>query len=100
MCMGYYPVIPTDSETIRHLRKVHVRNSTVQTVQRDIKRVYGKYAPFQFLAYWSELWHFYEKTFGKPSEMLYSDYKLIMPVIWEAQVVQKRGRKNADQSQA
>ncbi|XP_023882098.1 uncharacterized protein LOC111994442 isoform X4 [Quercus suber] len=77
MCMGYYHVIPTDSETIRHLRKVHARNSTVQTVQRDIERVYGKYAPFQFLAYWSELWHFYEKMFGKLSEMPCSDYKLI-----------------------
>ncbi|KAM4134002.1 hypothetical protein ACJW30_01G375200 [Castanea mollissima] len=77
MCMGYYHVIPTDSETIRHLRKVHARYSTVQTVQRDIECVYGKYAPFQFLAYWSELWHFYEKTFGKLSEMPCSDYKLI-----------------------
>ncbi|KAK7840779.1 hypothetical protein CFP56_016252 [Quercus suber] len=67
MCMGYYHVIPTDSETIRHLRKVHARNSTVQTVQRDIERVYGK----------SELWHFYEKMFGKLSEMPCSDYKLI-----------------------
>ncbi|KAK4605534.1 hypothetical protein RGQ29_013547 [Quercus rubra] len=67
MCMGYYHVIPTDSETIRHLRKVHARYSTVQTVQRDIERVYGK----------SELWHFYEKTFGKLSEMSCSDYKLI-----------------------
>nr|POE57757.1 hypothetical protein CFP56_14012 [Quercus suber] len=55
MCMGYYYVIPTDSETIRHLRKFHARYSTVQTVQRDIERVYGKYAPFQFLAYWHYL---------------------------------------------
>nr|POE45960.1 hypothetical protein CFP56_60115 [Quercus suber] len=77
MCMGYYHVIPTDSETIWHLRKVHVRNSTIQMVQRDIEHVYGKYVPFQFLAYWSELWHFYEKTFGMLSEMPCSGYKLI-----------------------
>nr|POF00748.1 hypothetical protein CFP56_73062 [Quercus suber] len=51
MCMGYYHVIPTDFETIWHLRKVHVRYSTVQMVQRDIECVYEKYAPFQFLAY-------------------------------------------------
>ncbi|KAL4607883.1 hypothetical protein ACB092_09G207700 [Castanea dentata] len=43
MCMGYYHVIPTDSETIRHLKKVHARNSTVQTIQRDIDRVYEKH---------------------------------------------------------
>nr|POE45300.1 hypothetical protein CFP56_49217 [Quercus suber] len=54
MCMGYYHVIPTDSETIQHLRKVHARYSTVQMVQRDIECVYGKYAPFQFLAYWGQ----------------------------------------------
>ncbi|XP_030955571.1 uncharacterized protein LOC115977693 isoform X2 [Quercus lobata] len=93
MCMGYYHVIPTDSETIRHLRKVHARNSTVQTVQRDIERVYGKYAPFQFLAYWSELWHFYEKTFGKLSEMPCSDYKLITASNMESTSSTKKRKK-------
>ncbi|XP_062176319.1 uncharacterized protein LOC133881409 isoform X2 [Alnus glutinosa] len=77
MCMGFYHVIPTDSETIRHLRQVHARKSNSQTVQRDVEYIYGKYAPFQFLAYWSELWHFYEKRFGKLSEMPCSDYHLI-----------------------
>jgi hypothetical protein len=59
------------------LMQEHARNSTVQTVERDVEHIYGKYAPFQFLAYWSELWHFYEKSFGKLSEMPCSDYKLI-----------------------
>uniref|UniRef100_A0A5B7C109 HhH-GPD domain-containing protein n=1 Tax=Davidia involucrata TaxID=16924 RepID=A0A5B7C109_DAVIN len=52
VCMGFYHVIPTDSETIRHLNQVHSRNSTIQTVQRHVEAIYGKYAPFQFLAYW------------------------------------------------
>lgn len=77
MCMGFYHVIPTDTETIRHLNQVYSRKSTIKTIQKDVEEIYGKYAPFQFLAYWSELWHFYERRFGKPSEMLCSDYKLI-----------------------
>ncbi|MED6219842.1 hypothetical protein PIB30_039501 [Stylosanthes scabra] len=77
MCMGYYHVIPTDSETIRHLKQVHSRNSTLKTIQTDVEKIYGKYEPYQFLAYWSEIWDFYEKRFGKMNEMLPSDYKLI-----------------------
>ncbi|KAJ6348309.1 hypothetical protein OIU76_004723 [Salix suchowensis] len=51
MCMGFYHIIPTDSETVRHLKKVHARKSTIQTVHRDVEVIYRKYAPFQFLAY-------------------------------------------------
>lgn len=77
MCMGYYHVIPTDSETIRHLNQVHSRESTSRTIQRDVEEMYGKYEPYQFLAYWSEIWDFYERGFGKMNEMHRSDYKLI-----------------------
>ncbi|KAI3947470.1 hypothetical protein MKW92_049160 [Papaver armeniacum] len=77
MCMGFYQVIPTDSETIRHLKKVHRINCINRTVQSAVEKVYDKYKPFQFLAYWSEVWHFYEETFGKTSEMPHSDYQLI-----------------------
>ncbi|CAN4110820.1 unnamed protein product [Withania somnifera] len=89
MCLGYYHVIPTDSETIRHLKQVHARSSTIQTVQTDVEKIYGKYAPFQFLAYWSEVWHFYEERFGKFSEMPHSEYKLITA----ANMRQKRNGK-------
>ncbi|GFP95052.1 hypothetical protein PHJA_001649600 [Phtheirospermum japonicum] len=77
MCMGYYHVVPSDSETIRHLKQVHAKRSTMQTVQGDIEEIYGKYAPFQFLAYWSEMWRFYEERFGKLSEVAHSSYRLI-----------------------
>lgn len=77
MCMGYYHEIPTDSETIRHLKQVHKKGSTIQTAQRNVKAIYAKYAPFQFLAYWAELWNFYEQRFGKLSELPLSDYKLL-----------------------
>ncbi|KAI3987382.1 hypothetical protein MKX01_016791 [Papaver californicum] len=77
MCMGFYQVIPTDSETIRHLKKVHRISCTTRTVQSAVGKVYDKYKPFQFLAYWSEIWHFYEETFGKTGEMPHSNYQLI-----------------------
>ncbi|KAK0589538.1 hypothetical protein LWI29_015584 [Acer saccharum] len=77
VCMGFYHVIPSDSGTIRHLKQVHARKSTVKTIQMDVERIYRKYAPYQFLAYWSELWHLYEQRFGKLSKMPYANYKLI-----------------------
>ncbi|KAG4145913.1 hypothetical protein ERO13_D05G124100v2 [Gossypium hirsutum] len=77
MCMRFYHVIPADSETIRHLKQVHSKSCTVQTVGRDVELIYAKYAPFQFLAYWAEMWHFYGQRFGKLSELPVSDYKFI-----------------------
>ncbi|XP_073269751.1 uncharacterized protein [Primulina huaijiensis] len=77
MCMGFYHIIPTDSETIRHLKQVHAKSCTIHTVERKLELIYGKYAPFQFLAYWSEVWHFYEEWFGNLGEMPRSSYKLI-----------------------
>ncbi|KAJ0977538.1 hypothetical protein J5N97_013012 [Dioscorea zingiberensis] len=66
MCMGFYHKIPTDSETIRHLKQFHGRNNcTSQTVMYDLEKIYGAYAPYQFLAYWSELWNDYQERFGK-----------------------------------
>ncbi|CAI9101453.1 OLC1v1038783C1 [Oldenlandia corymbosa var. corymbosa] len=77
MCMGFYHVIPSDSETIRHLKQVHARHTSLKTIRADLDIIYGPYAPFQFLAYWSEVWHFYEEWFGKLSEMVPTSYKLI-----------------------
>ncbi|XP_047961663.1 uncharacterized protein LOC125206450 [Salvia hispanica] len=77
MCMGFYHVIPADSETMRHLKQVHAKSSSAKTIQQDLENIYGKYAPFQFLAFWSEIWDFYEERFGKLSEMGHSSYKLI-----------------------
>ncbi|CAI9294063.1 unnamed protein product [Lactuca saligna] len=77
MCLGFYHVIPSDSETIRHLNQVHGKKSTIKNIQQDIEIIYGKYAPFQFLVYWSEIWSFYEERFGKLSEVPSSRYKLI-----------------------
>lgn len=32
--------------------QVHAKHSTIKTVQDDVGVIYGKYTPFQFLAYW------------------------------------------------
>ncbi|KAL3538425.1 hypothetical protein ACH5RR_001791 [Cinchona calisaya] len=77
MCMGFYHAIPSDSETIRHLKQVHAMHSTIRTVHKNLDTIYGKYAPFQFLAYWLEVWNFYEDWFGKMSEMDPTKYKRI-----------------------
>ncbi|XP_052296487.1 uncharacterized protein LOC127902082 [Citrus sinensis] len=99
VCIGFYHVIPTDSEPIRHLKQVHARNCTSKTVQMIAESIYGKYAPFQFLARWSELWHFYEKRFAKLSEMPYSGYKLITTGIMRTKnICQIKRRKISGQS--
>ena len=40
-------------------------------------QVYAKYAPFQFLAYWHELWRDYEAQFGSFASMDPRDYVLL-----------------------
>ncbi|KAI7731251.1 hypothetical protein M8C21_032365, partial [Ambrosia artemisiifolia] len=77
MCLGFYHVIPSDSETLRHLNQVHGKKSTIKNIQQDIEVIYGKYAPYQFLVYWSEIWSFYEERFGNLSELPNTQYKRI-----------------------
>ncbi|KAL3635196.1 hypothetical protein CASFOL_019743 [Castilleja foliolosa] len=93
MCIGYYHVVPSDSETIRHLKQVHAKCSTMRTVQGDIEEIYGKYAPFQFLAYWSEMWRFYEERFGTLSEVTHSSYKLITAANMRPETVSRSKKK-------
>nr|XP_011471034.1 PREDICTED: uncharacterized protein LOC105353496 [Fragaria vesca subsp. vesca] len=78
MCVGYYHKVPVDTETIRHLKEVHGRtNCNKKTVTKDVEEIYNKYAPFQCLAYWSELLDSYETKFGKLSELPNSNYHII-----------------------
>ncbi|KAM3383686.1 hypothetical protein ACQJBY_008388 [Aegilops geniculata] len=76
MCMGFFHMIPADTETIRHLKQCHEIASTMKSVHMELDKIYGEYAPFQFLAYWFELWGFYDKQFGKITEMDPSTYRL------------------------
>jgi len=53
MCIGFYQRIAQDSETIRHLSHFHARkNCNAASIQPILEEIYGKYEPFQFLAYW------------------------------------------------
>ena len=38
-------------------------------------QLYEEYAPYQFLAYWYELWHAYEQLLGPFRELKPDDYK-------------------------
>ncbi|XP_066398220.1 uncharacterized protein [Miscanthus floridulus] len=76
MCMGFFHTIPADTETIRHLKQIHKRATTISSIHQELDKIYGKYAPFQFLAFWFELWGFYDKQFGKISDMEPSNYGL------------------------
>ena len=45
--------IPSDSETIRHLKEVHGKGKcSKRTIEKDVEEIYGKYTPFQCIAYW------------------------------------------------
>ncbi|KAK6229004.1 hypothetical protein QQP08_021435 [Theobroma cacao] len=77
MCIGFYERIPFDSETIRHLKMVHGKGKcSRKTIEKDIEEIYGKYAPFQCMAYWLELLDEYENKIGKLSELESSSYHL------------------------
>ncbi|XP_010046025.1 uncharacterized protein LOC104434869 [Eucalyptus grandis] len=71
MCLGFY------DEMMQSFlwQKVHAREGcTKKTIKSDLKEIYDKYAPFQCLAYWFELLEFYERQFGKLSELSHTMY--------------------------
>lgn len=65
--LARYDRLPIDSETYRHFRQHHGlkhKGAPTPALHRRIERHYARYAPFQFLAYWFELWRAYEKRVG------------------------------------
>ncbi|KAK3125904.1 hypothetical protein QOZ80_7BG0611190 [Eleusine coracana subsp. coracana] len=95
MCMGYFHTIPADSETIRHLKQIHKRASNMSSVHEELDELYGKYAPFQFLAYWFELWCFYDKQFGRIRDMDPSNYRLFTASNLKKAISLKKNLKKA-----
>ncbi|RRT63250.1 hypothetical protein B296_00010127 [Ensete ventricosum] len=57
MCMGFYHKIPSDSETIRHLKQFHsIKNCTVRTSRKNLEAIYLHHSNswhigMQFLAF-------------------------------------------------
>jgi 3-methyladenine DNA glycosylase/8-oxoguanine DNA glycosylase len=67
--LGRYDRLAIDTETYRHFRQVHHlptprTHAGLRRLHRRIDRHYARYAPYQFLAYWFELWCGYESHAG------------------------------------
>jgi len=67
--LGFYDQLAIDSETYRHFRKhFDVDDATPdRALHARIVRHYERYTPYQFLAYWRELWRDYEHRLGPAS---------------------------------
>ena len=54
--LGRYDRVPVDSETVRLFREKHRFEGKASDVDWRVERRYRRYAPYQFKAYWFELW--------------------------------------------
>ncbi len=64
--VGRYDRLAIDTETYRHFRQVHHTPTPAnpKRLHKQIEAYYAQYAPYQFLAYWFELWQAYQARFG------------------------------------
>jgi len=64
--LGRYDRLAIDTETYRHFEQRHnlPRGENPKLIHPRIEAHYAGYAPFQFLAYWFDLWGGYEDRFG------------------------------------
>ncbi len=67
--LGHYDRIAIDTETYRHFCKTYgvKRPKDPLKLHPRIEKHYAQYTPYQFLAYWFELWCGYEAANGKPA---------------------------------
>nr|VDD35065.1 unnamed protein product [Brassica oleracea] len=78
MCIGYYHLVPSDTETLRLFREVHVNvECSKETLETAAQSFYDRFSPFQSLAYWFDLIQNYETKLGKLSELNQLDYKSV-----------------------
>jgi len=68
--LGRYDRLAIDTETYRHFRQAHgiATPSNPLKLHSRIEKHYARFAPYQFLAYWFELWHGYQSRFGDARE--------------------------------
>ncbi|EPT28444.1 hypothetical protein TGME49_270750 [Toxoplasma gondii ME49] len=68
--LGFTEVDAFDSETVRHMGEVHgVKSAKVKDVLDHARARFAAYRPYQFLAYWHELWECYEAKTGGRSDV-------------------------------
>ncbi|KAL1222734.1 hypothetical protein V5N11_002425 [Cardamine amara subsp. amara] len=78
MCIGYYHLVPSDTETLRLLREVHeMEECSKETLENASQSFYDRFSPFQTLAYWFDLTQNYETKLGKLSELSHTDYSSV-----------------------
>eukprot|EP00035_Acanthoeca_spectabilis_P020238 m.431818 g.431818 ORF g.431818 m.431818 type:complete len:434 (+) comp17351_c0_seq1:1144-2445(+) len=67
--LGHHESFPFDTETVRLFREEKGFAKAVPSakVHKAAEQHYRAYAPFQFLAYWFDLWKNYERRAGLPS---------------------------------
>lgn len=65
MLLGRYDHLAVDTEMIRFLRERHPRRRFTPAA---IRRYFARWAPWQFLAYWYELWSGYTAEHGDARE--------------------------------
>jgi len=67
--LGFFDSFPYDSETARHFKEKHGVPSSekLSNIMKRARVHYNKFAPYQFLAYWFELWCGYEARRGSTS---------------------------------
>jgi 3-methyladenine DNA glycosylase/8-oxoguanine DNA glycosylase len=67
--LGHYDRLAIDTETYRHFSQTYgvKRPKDPSALHPRIEKHYASYAPYQFLAYWFELWCGYEAANGKPA---------------------------------
>lgn len=63
--LGHYDRLAIDSETYRHFREVYnaptpKSAADLRKLHVRIERHYAPFKPYQYLAYWFELWHRYQ----------------------------------------
>lgn len=73
--LGYYDRLPIDTETYRHYCETQgvARPDNPKELHDAIETHYNRYAPYQFLAYWFDLWGDYERFVGRQSDQWQED---------------------------
>ncbi|MHC4995291.1 MAG: DNA-3-methyladenine glycosylase family protein [Planctomycetota bacterium] len=66
--MGRYRHVPVDSETLRHFKQFHNVHGDLNHIRDQARAYYRRYDPYQFLAYWYELWGDYQSRYGRAQD--------------------------------
>ncbi|HEX7009707.1 MAG TPA: hypothetical protein VF184_06975 [Phycisphaeraceae bacterium] len=70
--LGFYDRLAIDTETYRHFCLQHnlPRPKSPSRLHARIEAHYRRFAPYDFLAYWFDLWQDYEQRFGDARQWL------------------------------